>query len=100
MIKVIDELRQPDFVGHPVWRYVRYDSRMVEPVAQIPVADLEECIVGTLVSLANGSRRFAMVSNIDAHDPERNAHFIGPCIPAVVGNPATSRLSLMLTGTP
>ena len=77
MIKIIDDLRQPDFVGHPVWRYVRYDSRMVEPVAQIPVADLEECIVGTLVSLANGSRHFAMVSNIDAHRPERNAHFIG-----------------------
>ena len=50
---------------------------MVEPVAQIPVADLEECIVGTLVSLANGSRHFAMVSNIDAHRPERNAHFVG-----------------------
>ena len=77
MIKIIDDLRQPDFVGHPVWRYVRYDSRMVEPVAQIPVADLEECIVGTLVSLANGSRHFAMVSNIDAHRPERNAHFVG-----------------------
>ena len=55
---------------HPVWEFVSNDEpdeTYVYPLAERPTKSLENRIVGAEVELANGSRVWALLGNIDVH---------------------------------
>ncbi len=64
---------------HPVWEFVSNDEpdeTYVYPLAERPTKSLENRIVGAEVELANGSRVWALLGNIDVHDARRTRHFL------------------------
>jgi len=64
---------------HPVWEFVSNDEPAetdVHPVVQVPTDSLENRIVGAEVELANGSRVWALLGNIDVKDSRRTRHFL------------------------
>ncbi len=74
--KKIENLTVDDLMKHPIWRYRRITGTAVEPVLEVPCADLDEKLVGTQVTLADGTRVWALLSNIAPNDPKFTKHFL------------------------
>jgi hypothetical protein len=79
--KSVEKLTFSDFERFPVWEFTNEDEGEfremgVRPVKTTPVRDLQGCIVGTLVRLANGLLVPATVANVDSADARRTKHFL------------------------
>jgi hypothetical protein len=75
----VTKLRPADLKVHPIWRFVADDDpdeTYVMPAAASRVRRLLGAIVGTEVTLADGSRRWALFSNVDTENPDFTEHFI------------------------
>ena len=75
----ITSLRPADINAHPIWRFVsgdEPDETWVLPTASRRSARLSGKIIGTEVTLADGSRRWALFSNIDPDNPKLTTHFL------------------------
>lgn len=44
---------------------------MVKPLSKLPVRDLDGCLIGTQVTLANGQKVDALIGNIKSRDAKR-----------------------------
>jgi hypothetical protein len=78
-VRPVDSLQRRDLLTHPVWEFVSNDEpdeTNVHPVAELPIDSLENRIVGAEVELANGSRAWALLGNIDVNDARRTRHFL------------------------
>jgi hypothetical protein len=77
--KPAEELTVDDVKAAPVWEFINDDSigeTMVRPVTKLPVDNLYGMLVGTQVRLANGSRVWTIIGNVDSHNPRWTEHFI------------------------
>ena len=77
-MKSINSLTAEDLRSHPVWQYVSdeaSDETSVRPVKRIPVANLTGKVLGVQVLLANGSRAWALLGNVDPTNPRLAHHF-------------------------
>jgi hypothetical protein len=78
--KRVDELTIEDIRVFPVWEYTNTDEdedeTVVRPVKRMPVKSLTGRIVGTEVTLADGTRRWATLSNIDETNRRLTEHFL------------------------
>ncbi len=75
----IESLRPADISAHPIWRFVsgdEPDETWVVPTASRRSARLSGRVIGTQVTLADGSRRWALLSNIDPDNPQLTTHFL------------------------
>lgn len=82
-MKSFDQLEIPDFEKYPVWQIVeddKYVNLMLNPVKKLPVNNLESRIVGTRVTLADGTVTWAILSNISLSDKLKNTHFLNASI--------------------
>lgn len=77
-MKSLSELTTADLSEFAVWEYVSGpdDSVYVEPVADLPVTDLTNRIVGTTVLFRNGDACWALLGNIDLHNKLSTDHFL------------------------
>ena len=83
--KKVDELTPQDFAVHPVWEFAPemegvegFDETVVKPVtAALPVSNLDNRVVGTGVTLANGTRVPAMFGTVDFEKVLRNPKLLG-----------------------
>ncbi len=58
----------------PVWTFLNNDARgetLVKPLSKLPVRDLDSCLVGTQVTLANGQKVDALIGNVKSRDAKR-----------------------------
>lgn len=80
MIKRIDDLIPADLGEYPIWEFVSSSRKVgglaVRPIRRVPVRQMSGKIVGTLVILANGSRIWALIGNIDEAEPQLTLHFL------------------------
>jgi hypothetical protein len=77
--QAVTSLRPDDLKVHPIWRFVsddEPDETYVLPAGARRVTRLTGKIVGVEVTLADGSRRWALFSNVDRDSPELTEHFI------------------------
>jgi hypothetical protein len=77
--KPADSLEVADLSQHPVWRFVIDDSRgetTVVPVKRLPVRSLTNKLIGVQVRLANGTRVWALITNVDLNDARMNQQFL------------------------
>lgn len=78
--KRADELTPEDLAKFPVWEFAldleQVDETLVRPVTQLPVDDLGIRIVGTNVCLANGTRMWAGIQNIDPKSAVKTRHLL------------------------
>ncbi len=79
--KLAPKLTVDDFRKFPVWEYTnadesKYDETVVVPVFSLPMSDLSDCLVGTELTLKNGSKVFGMMCNVDLYDAFKNSHFL------------------------
>ena len=75
----VASLRPDDLKAHPIWRFVEddeADETYVWPVGGRRVTRLAGKVVGAEVTLADGSQRWGVFSNVDADNPELTEHFI------------------------
>lgn len=75
----VESLRPTDLMTHPVWEFAsddEPDETSVHPVDERPIKSSENRIVGTEVELANGSRVWILLGNIDITDARRTRHFL------------------------
>jgi len=79
-IKKVEALTIADLKRFPVWQYTNDDEKFgemgVRPIKKIPVRNLNGCIVGTQVRLANGVAVWAMIGNLDSADSRSTQHFL------------------------
>ena len=78
--KKVSSLAPEDFEQHSVWRF-NIDQEFLgetnlSPVADLPVIDLANCVVGTWAGLANGDKIFSLIGNIDLNDLKRTRQFL------------------------
>jgi hypothetical protein len=75
-----DSLTESHLLAHPVWEFAIHDSTAddgdVEPVDSLPVADLDNRIVGTQVRLANGETCWALLQCVDLQNPRATRQFL------------------------
>lgn len=76
--KSVSKLEICDIANQPVWQYTNIDSdeTSVRPVAKVPVDSLTGKIVATQVRLANGSKVWAIIGNVDCTNPRLTEHFL------------------------
>ena len=75
----VSSLRPGDFETHPIWRYVpgdEPDETWVMPVAARRVSSLGGKVLGTEVTLADGTRCAAMFGNVSPKNPKLTEHFL------------------------
>ena len=75
----VTQLAVQDLETHPVWAFTEDEGVgecRVRPVRVVPTEGLGGKLIGTRLSLANGERVWAMVSNVDAADARWNDHFL------------------------
>ncbi len=67
-MRQVGDLFEQDFRAHPVWRLVESSEgdTLASPVHDLPLATLDNCVVGTDVLLADGSSHFAVLANVSA----------------------------------
>jgi len=67
-----------DFRKFPVWRYTNCDDdeTMMTPVESLPVSNLRGCIVGTQLTLNNGTRIWGTLGNIDINNAFKTSQFL------------------------
>jgi hypothetical protein len=69
-----EKLTPLHFQKCPVWTFLNNDARgetMVKPLSKLPVRDLDGCLIGTQVTLANGQKVDALIGNIKSRDAKR-----------------------------
>lgn len=76
-------LTPEDFESYPVWEYDlehegddEQDETWVRPVEAYPVDDLDNCVLGSTVVLANGSRMPASFANISLNNERSTREFL------------------------
>ncbi len=77
--KPIEALTVADIEKHPVWQYANDDissETIVLPFNDLPARSLAGMIIGTQVTLANGSVVWALIANIDTENPVSTEHFL------------------------
>lgn len=77
--KPVESLTVADLKAVPVWQYVNRDragETMVRAVKRIPVTKLPGKVIGTESCLANGTRVWALIGNIDPNNPRLTEHFL------------------------
>jgi hypothetical protein len=79
--KRASELCVSDIQKFPVWKYTyadeaTVDETVVAPVEDLPVFDLDNCIVGTLLQLNDGSKHWGTLSNVHLKDRRRTNQFL------------------------
>lgn len=78
-MKRVESLRINDIRKHPVWEYVNDDKlgeTVVRPHDQLPVRNLNGRVAGTRIHLANCSHVWALIGNVDTHNPRLTEHFL------------------------
>lgn len=69
-----EKLTPLHFQKCPVWTFLNNDARgetMVKPLSKLPVCDLDGCLIGTQVTLANGQKVDALIGNVKSSDARR-----------------------------
>lgn len=77
--KLVENLTIADLQEFPVWQFCNIDEKgetAVRPVKRIPVTNLASKAVGTQVTLANGIKVWATISNVDPQSPRKTQHMI------------------------
>ena len=81
LVRTIEQLTSDDLAKYPIWAYTNSHGEasesVVSPVLEYPVESLLNRVVGAEVQLANRSRYWAILSDIDLNDPFWNVHFVG-----------------------
>jgi len=75
----VNTLTVKDLRMNPVWKFTNRetsDETAVKPARRLPVSTLDGHVVGTQVRLANGARKWAMLSNLDVHYTHLTEHFL------------------------
>ena len=81
----VDALTPTHFAKTPVWEFVSdprrgEDETYVAPVKSSRVDELSNRVVGCQVTLANGTQRWALLSNVALRDPELTRHFLAVAV--------------------
>jgi hypothetical protein len=79
IMKHVESLTVGDFIANPVWEFTNKDTdgeTAMQPVAGLPVESLAGRLAGTEVTLANGSRMWGMLGNIDLRNRRATRHFL------------------------
>ncbi|MBF5042741.1 hypothetical protein FGE12_10045 [Aggregicoccus sp. 17bor-14] len=84
--KDVSELTPDDLRAFPVWEFTNEESdgdseTMMRAVQKLPVTHLDGRIVATEVTLANGTRVFATLSNVSVKSPRQTQQFIMLSVP-------------------
>lgn len=77
--KAVTRLRPSDFKARPIWRFVHDDEpdeTYVIPMNVRQVTQPSGRIIGSEVTLADGSRLWAMFGSVDRENPEATEQFI------------------------
>jgi hypothetical protein len=77
--KSFTDLTVADILACPIWRFTNRsnnDDLEIEPVHARPCQKLDDMIVGTELVLADGSKMWALLQNIDIHNASLNEHFL------------------------
>ena len=74
--KTVDTISVEDILAFPVWEFSKREPFSIEPVKKIPCKKLAGRFVGTQVVLADGSKAWALLGNIDPENPGITEHFI------------------------
>jgi hypothetical protein len=74
--KTIDTIGVGDIQANPVWKFCSGGEMAIEPVKKIPCVTLNGRIVGTQVELADSTKVWALLGNIDTENPAFSKHFI------------------------
>ena len=78
-VKSVGALTVADLQAAPVWQYTNRDGAgetMVRSVRRVPVKNLTGKLIGTEVRLANGTKAWALIGNIDARSPRITEHLV------------------------
>ena len=78
MKKSITTLTEEDLARYPVWDYFE-DGKgdvVASPVRRIPVGSLQNRFVGCQVTLRNGQKCWAELSNIEMKNARATSHFL------------------------
>ena len=78
-VKSIEALTVADLKAAPVWQYANRDGAgetMVRSVKRVPVKNLTGKLIGTEVRLANGTKAWSLIGNIDSRSPRMTEHFV------------------------
>lgn len=75
---VVDDLGVEEISTYPVWEFDEDDEydQYIHPVRDLPVKSLDCRLVGTRVRLANGQKRWAMLSNIEPNSLRQTRQFL------------------------
>ena len=79
MLKSVEEISPDDFERFPVWEFINDDAvgeLMMRPIECVPVNSLNNRIVGTLVSLANGDVFPVLLGNVDVQNIRSTQQFL------------------------
>lgn len=82
IFKPVDEIQISDWEQYPVWEFATDmeeelpDETWMRPLKKLPVENLENRLIGVLVELNNGSKRWAMLGNLSLNDPEQTEQFL------------------------
>lgn len=75
----INDLTPSALEHYPVWEFINNDElgeTAMRPVENLPIRRLENCLIGTRVSLANGDKLWAVLGNFNPDNPSLNEHFL------------------------
>jgi len=81
-MKAVHELVPSDLTCHRVWEFADDieaelpDETYMRPVEELPVDSLSGRLASAYLTLANGDRLLAVLSNIDLGDPVSTEHFL------------------------
>ena len=79
--KPFAEVTVSDIAVSPVWEFATdeeesHDETWVRPVKTLPVDCLDSMVVGTKVLLGNGTKRWAILVNVDLDNARRTRQFL------------------------
>lgn len=75
-MKPVDSLELADLEAHPIWAFCTGDVCDVHWVKKVPVRDLAGKLVATEVCLANGTKAWALIGNVQPGDARLTAHVL------------------------
>jgi len=74
--RTVDTISIEDILAYPVWKFSKQEPFLITPVKKTPCKNLTGRIVGTEVVLADGTRVWALIGNIDPENTQLTEHFI------------------------